>query len=176
MPVQLLLVLCTHSSAWRLQRQLCQRHRRPRPFWLLLRRPEHCCPLLPAAAPACAAGDEVDEAAVSNVVLGQFEKVQRSKSKWKIVLKVRGGAAAAPWVALGCSLRAQFHCGGTKQGAVHSAGAAGQAPSEPHSAPLAPAAAGLPADAQRAGLPGAQNEWGNGLPVTPAACLAAISR
>jgi len=33
------------------------------------------------------AGDEVDEAAVSNVVLGQFEKVQRSKSKWKVVLK-----------------------------------------------------------------------------------------
>jgi transcription initiation factor TFIIA large subunit len=33
------------------------------------------------------AGDEVDEAAVTNVVLGQFEKVQRSKSKWKVVLK-----------------------------------------------------------------------------------------
>ncbi len=33
------------------------------------------------------AGDDVDEAAVTNVVLGQFEKVQRSKSKWKVVLK-----------------------------------------------------------------------------------------
>jgi transcription initiation factor TFIIA large subunit len=29
----------------------------------------------------------VDEAAVTNVVLGQFEKVQRSKNKWKVVLK-----------------------------------------------------------------------------------------
>lgn len=29
----------------------------------------------------------MDEAAVADVVLGQFEKVQRSKSKWKIVLK-----------------------------------------------------------------------------------------
>lgn len=38
--------------------------------------------------PARCSGDEVDEAAVANVVLGQFEKVQRSKSKWKIVLKV----------------------------------------------------------------------------------------
>lgn len=34
----------------------------------------------------------MDEAAVPNVVLGQFEKVQRSKSKWKIVLKVGGRA------------------------------------------------------------------------------------
>ena len=41
------------------------------------------------------AGDEVDEAAVANVVLGQFEKVQRSKSKWKIVLKVGGGVLVA---------------------------------------------------------------------------------
>ncbi|KAI3432220.1 hypothetical protein D9Q98_003782 [Chlorella vulgaris] len=32
-------------------------------------------------------GDDVDEAAVTNVVLGQFEKVQRSKNKWKVVLK-----------------------------------------------------------------------------------------
>lgn len=47
-------------------------------------------PALPPWAPS--AGDEVDEAAVANVVLGQFEKVQRSKSKWKIVLKVGGGA------------------------------------------------------------------------------------
>lgn len=29
----------------------------------------------------------MDEAAIKDVALGQFEKVQRSKSKWKIVLK-----------------------------------------------------------------------------------------
>ena len=37
--------------------------------------------------PLPATGDDVDEASVNNVVLGQFEKVQRSKSKWKVVLK-----------------------------------------------------------------------------------------
>eukprot|EP00887_Chlorella_sp_A99_P006838 scaffold2.g6838.t1 len=31
--------------------------------------------------------EEVDEDAVANVVLGQFEKVQRSKARWKVVLK-----------------------------------------------------------------------------------------
>lgn len=31
--------------------------------------------------------EEVDEDAVANVVLGQFEKVQRSKAKWKVALR-----------------------------------------------------------------------------------------
>ena len=106
----------------------------------------------------------MDEASVANVVLGQFEKVQRSKSKWKV--GAPGAAARGTCLGGQCWLAWGRSAAPHLRAVVHEMSCMGMLPHYPaprRCAGPAGGAQGLRAHAERARLPGSQVHGGDGL-------------